>query len=92
MRVILTGPGTYRWRVFSAHAGHQRQWQDRTIRLRRAHYQWTLCWYVQRSRWAVYSTLYDADYGGYARLRGDDIKGSYGNGSYHMGSTLDRVR
>jgi hypothetical protein len=93
-RKIVTGPGTYSWQVFSAQGAHtnQTQWQARRIHLRRSRYEWSVCWYDQGRHWAVYSQLYNLSHGGYARLRGDDIKGSFGDGTYHMGSTLDRVR
>jgi hypothetical protein len=93
-RKIVTGPGRYHWRVFSAQGAHtnQTQWEQRTLHLRRARYEWSVCWYDKGRRWGVYTQLYNLSHGGYARLPGDDIKGSFGNGTYHIGSTLDNVR
>jgi hypothetical protein len=93
-RTILTGPGTYRWRVFSAHWAHtnQTQSEQRVLRLRRARYEWRVCWTPNGPKWSVYSRLRDITYGGKAALTGDDIKGAFGDGRYHIGATLDNVR
>jgi hypothetical protein len=93
-RTIVTGPGTYRWRVFSAHWAHtnQTQWEQRVLHLRRARYEWRLCWMPNGRKWDPYTKLRDITYGGKASLTGDEIKGAFGDGRYHMGSTLDRIR
>jgi hypothetical protein len=92
-RWITTGPGNYRWRVFSAHVAHQNtpRVKSRQIHLRRAKYRWVDCMPVSGSGFAHYSRLYNEDHGGMAELKGGYILGSWGNGRYHWGSTLDRV-
>ena len=66
--------------------------EERRIRLRRARYQWGDCWLSNGRVWEHYSDLYNTNHGGWARLWGDDIKGNFGDGKYHIGSTLDNVR
>ena len=45
-----------------------------------------------RLAWGRYSQLRNVSHGGSAVLHGYDIKGAFGDGSYHLGSTLDNVR
>jgi hypothetical protein len=94
VRTIVTGPGTYRWRIFSAHWAHTDQplQKTRVLRLRRARYSWSDCWLPDGRAWSRHSQLRNVSHGGNAYLHGQNIKGSFGHGSYHMGSTLDRVR
>ena len=94
VRTIVTGPGRYRWRIFSAHWAHTDQplRNERVLRLRRARYSWADCWLPDGRRWSRHSHLKNLTHGGNAWLYGDDIKGAFGHGSYHMGSTLDNVR
>ena len=94
VRTIVTGPGKYRWSIFSAHWAHTDQplRNGRTLRLRRARYSWADCWLPEGRRWSRHSQLRNLTHGGNAYLHGYDIKGAFGDGSYHMGSTLRNVR
>jgi hypothetical protein len=94
VRTIVIGPGTYRWRIFSAHCAHadQTQWQERRLHLRHARYEWHDCWAIEGERWTHHSVLHNRTHGGSVQLRGGEINGSFGDGSYHIGSTLDNVR
>jgi hypothetical protein len=94
-RAVRTGPGKYRWRVFTAYsfAENQRQWKSGVIRLPRDLYSWQICWYPKGSKVASYSTI--GHYAGPSherRLNAFIIDGNFGSGQYHVGSTLDRIR
>ena len=92
-REIVTGPGRYRWRILSAHSAHTNQplIDQRVLRLRRARYKWVNCWQAHPHGWDRFSYLQNLSHGGLAWQYGDIIKGNFGNGLYHLYSTLDRV-
>lgn len=93
-RTLQTGPGKYHWRVFSAFVGaeHQKQWKGTVIRLPKDTYSWYICWRPAGNKVLVFSTLSRYVGGPIHRLNGDLIKGSFGSGRYHMGTTLDNLR
>lgn len=100
-RRIYLAAGRYRWRIFSYHWAHPKHPSDNTrvVRLARGWYRWDDCLghflhhvgepdYIYRLR----STLRRLATGG--RVYNDKAweDGSFGDGSYHWGSTLDRIR
>lgn len=95
-RFIDLSAGTYNWRIFSAHWAHtaQTRWHQRRIYLARGNYQWTDCFYRSGTIYRHYSKLYDrhgGTEGSGASLGGDYQTGTYGDGTYHWGSALDRL-
>jgi hypothetical protein len=97
-RRIHLAAGTYRWRVFAAHAAHtnQTRWRSKRIYLRAGWYRWSDC----LSPWDrealpnVYfeqSTLDELATSGRDASLYQYILGNFGSGVYHWGSALDRL-
>jgi hypothetical protein len=93
-RWITTGPGYYRWRMFSYHWTHP-NWNGgppaRRVYLRRATYRWVDCWYARNDAYFHYSRLFNETHGGAVEITGDRLFGAYGDGQTHWGSTLNRA-
>jgi hypothetical protein len=89
----LTLNGTYRWRMFVAHRAHQDQprVKSRTVRLH-GRYRWGDALLARQGTYQQSSHLRNVRTGGMVYLGGQAVLGSFGDGNYHWGSTLDNVR
>jgi hypothetical protein len=84
--------GTYRWRAFSAHWAHE----DRPTaipRIVRLHgtYTWHDGWWISDGHYRHYSSLVNVRTDGRVSIDYPQ-PATYGDGTYHWGSTLDNVR
>lgn len=85
--------GTYRWRMSVAHVSHQAQprVKTRTVRLR-GRYEWVDLLLNDQGRYQHFSSLRNRRTGGTVVMDSQFVLGSFGDGFYVWGSTLDNVR
>ena len=89
----ITLNGKYRWRMFIAHSAHtdQPRVMSRVVRLH-GRYLWRDTVLAREGRYHQYSHLTNVRTNGEVTLGKQVVLGSFGDGRYHFGSTLDNVR
>jgi hypothetical protein len=85
--------GRYRWRAYTVHWAHRNNpnWDQRSPRLR-GRYSWFVCRrHIAGKGYRIETELVNLRTAGRVYLRHSWYGGSYGDGRYEWGSTLDRV-